>query len=103
MSLLLPFGFDLLIFVLAPWALWRLLGRTMPFAVLPIVIGLALAASGWSSEAVAVPSMLGNQVGWVGVLVLAFTAGLEMRHGPDESTAPDASARIKLSPSRCRC
>jgi Kef-type K+ transport system membrane component KefB len=100
MSLLIPFALDALIFVLAPWALWRLLGRTMPFAVLPIVIGLALAASGWSSEAVAVPSMLGNQVGWVGVLVLAFTAGLEMRHGPDENAAPDASARITLAPSR---
>ncbi|MGH8081652.1 MAG: hypothetical protein ACREP7_13840, partial [Lysobacter sp.] len=36
---------DALIFLLS-WGLWRLLGRCVPLAALPIVIGLVLAAGG---------------------------------------------------------
>jgi Kef-type K+ transport system membrane component KefB len=62
-----------------PWILWRLLGRTMPFAVLPILVGLVIAAAGGAPAPLGIPSALGAQIGWVGVLLLAFTAGVETR------------------------
>ena len=70
---------DALIFVLLSWGLWRLFGRSVPLAVLPIVIGLVLAASGWLPPELGVPSAIGDKLGWVGVLALAFSAGLETR------------------------
>lgn len=79
MTTLFAFGADALIFIALPWVVWRLLGRAIPLAVLPILVGLGLAASGLGSTIKGVPSDLGNQIGFVGVLLLAFTAGLEMR------------------------
>lgn len=73
---------DALIFILLSWGIWRALRRSIPLAVVPIVIGLVLAATGWLPAGLGVPSKLGDQVGWVGVLLLAFTAGLETRHSP---------------------
>jgi len=70
---------DALIFILLAWTLWRLLGRSIPMAVIPIIIGLVLAATGWLPASLGVPSVIGDKIGWVGVLLLAFTAGLETR------------------------
>jgi Kef-type K+ transport system membrane component KefB len=47
--------------------------------VIPIIIGLVLAATGWLPASLGVPSVTGDKIGWVGVLLLAFTAGLETR------------------------
>ncbi len=79
---------DALIFIALPWAIWRLLGKTIPVAVLPILIGLLLAVSGIAPAIEGFPSTLGNQIGFAGVLLLAFTAGLEMRQTPTDSPSP---------------
>lgn len=81
------------LFVGLSWAVWRLLGRAIPIAVLPIVIGLALAASGVLPAHWGVPSMPGQTLGWLGMLLLAFTAGLETRqsaHIPSATDVPPA-------------
>jgi Kef-type K+ transport system membrane component KefB len=70
---------DVLIFVVLAWGIWRLLSRAIPIAVIPIVIGLVLAATGWLPAAAGVPSAPGNALGFIGVLLLAFSAGLETR------------------------
>jgi len=70
---------DALIFILLAWMLWRLLGRSIPIAVVPIIIGLVLAATGWLPQSWGIPSVIGEKIGWIGVLLLAFTAGLETR------------------------
>lgn len=70
---------DALIFLGLSWGIWRLLGRSIPIAVVPIIIGLVLAGSGWLPREWGVPSFVGDRIGWVGVLLLAFTAGLETR------------------------
>lgn len=72
---------DALVFIVLPWCLWRLLGRRIPFAVLPIIVGLSLAASRIPVGA-SVATAAGQATGWVGVLLLAFTAGLETRSIP---------------------
>jgi Kef-type K+ transport system membrane component KefB len=95
MHALLATGADALIFILLAWGLWRLLGRSIPIAVIPIIIGLALAASGWLPASLGVPSVIGDGIGWVGVLLLAFTAGLETRqsaHLRSSSGLPVASS-----------
>lgn len=88
---------DALIFVLLSWGLWRLFGRSVPLAVLPIVIGLVLAASGWLPPELGVPSAIGDKLGWVGVLALAFSAGLETRQShyrpqPEAEATPSVPA-----------
>ena len=70
---------DTAAFILVPWIVWRLLGRNVPFAVLPIMMGLGLAMYGGAPTQLGIPSAPGTQLGWVGVLLLAFTAGLETR------------------------
>lgn len=73
---------DAAIFVFFPWALWRLLHKALPIAVLPILVGIALAVWHVPVEAMGIPSAYGDNIGWVAVLVLAFTAGLEMWQHP---------------------
>ncbi|GAA4492793.1 cation:proton antiporter [Gluconacetobacter tumulicola] len=90
MNVIADFG----VFVMVPWLAWRLLGRTIPIAVLPIVVGILIAVTGWPVDRLGVPSATGDLIGWVAVLILAFTAGLEMwQHpGEDPSTAmPETS------------
>jgi Kef-type K+ transport system membrane component KefB len=70
---------DAAVFILVPWIVWRVVGRTIPFAVLPIMVGLGIAAFGGAPAEFGIPSSLGVQLGWAGVLLLAFTAGLETR------------------------
>ncbi|MET0581716.1 MAG: cation:proton antiporter [Pseudoxanthomonas sp.] len=92
-------GADALIFIFLAWGIWRLLGRSIPIAVVPIIIGLVLAASGWLPQGWGVPSVLGDRIGWVGVLLLAFTAGLETRqstHVGPPGGMPVASRRSAL-------
>ena len=94
MHALLSAAADALIFLLLAWGLWRLLGRSIPIAVIPIVIGLVLAATGWLPASLDLPSVIGDGIGWVGVLLLAFTAGLETRqstHLRPPSGLPTAS------------
>ena len=83
-----------MIFVVLAWGIWRALGRSLPIAVLPIIIGLLLAATGALPAEWGVPSPAGDNIGWVGVLLLAFTAGLETRqsaHLPGASDLPPAT------------
>jgi len=80
MHMMLATSADALIFIGLAWAIWRLLRRSIPIAVVPIIIGLVLAATGWLPQSWGVPSLIGDWIGWVGVLLLAFTAGLETRH-----------------------
>lgn len=96
MTTLFAVGADALIFIALPWAVWRLLGRTIPLAVLPILVGLGLAASGLGRFLEGVPSELGNQIGFVGVLLLAFMAGVEMRQTSGEEV-DEPVFRRKLS------
>jgi Kef-type K+ transport system membrane component KefB len=97
MTTLLAFGVDALIFIAVPWLVWRLLGRSLPLAVLPILVGLLLAASGYGRALQGVPSVLGDQIGFAGVLLLAFTAGLEMRQPVgDHPTEAVGSHRLSV-------
>lgn len=75
---------DAAIFVLLPWLLWRLTRRALPIAVLPILIGILLAVWHAPVATLGVPSLYGDDIGWVAVLILAFTAGLEMWQHPGE-------------------
>ena len=73
---------DLLVFLVAPVIFWRAIRGVVPMAVLPILFGLAIsvAASRFGfDKAIFGPSDFGEAIGWVGVLVLAFSAGLETR------------------------
>lgn len=97
---LLAVGADALAFILLPWLVWRALGRSIPLAVLPILVGLGLAASGLPFAELGVPSSYGDKIGLIGVLVLAFTAGLEMRQTPDASETVHALPQQRLSVSR---
>ena len=74
------FLLDAAIFIGLAWAIWRLCGRTFPFAIVPIAIGLAIAGAGGLPPSWGVPSASGQNLGWVGVLLLAFAAGMETRH-----------------------
>jgi Kef-type K+ transport system membrane component KefB len=89
---------DFSVFVGLSWAIWRVLGRAIPIAVLPIIIGLVLVATDTLPSHWGLPSAGGEQIGWIGVLLLAFTAGLETRqsaHIPSSTDLPPASAGEK--------
>ena len=86
---------DVLLFLLLPWLVWRLLRRSIPLAVLPILMGLCLAAFGWLPPGIGVPSGPGHWFGFVGVLVMTFAAGMEI-HRP-HADATDATQRHELS------
>lgn len=81
---------DALIFIGLAWTAWRVLGRSIPIAVIPIIIGLLLAATGVLPASWGIPSKPGDQIGFIGVLLLAFTAGLETRQSAHLPTTADA-------------
>ncbi|NHN90976.1 cation:proton antiporter [Acetobacter sicerae] len=81
---------DVGIFVLVPWVLWRLIGKVLPIVVLPILLGMGMAVLHVPVTDMGIPSAIGDEIGWVAVLVLAFTAGLEMWQHPGEDTSPHA-------------
>ena len=96
---------DVAIFVALPLVIWRLTRGVVPLAVLPILIGIALSVGGarFGIEPIA-PTAVGDFAGWLGVLLLAFSAGLEARHfadGKDGATpaavAADTSTRRLLT------
>lgn len=62
MDTLLSTSADALIFILLTWGIWRLLRRSIPIAVAPIVIGLVLAAKGWLPKWLGVPSVVGDKL-----------------------------------------
>lgn len=73
---------DLVCFLLVPVLCWRLVRGAVPMAVLPILTGLAVAIAAdriGFDKAVLGPSAWGEAIGWLGVLALAFSAGLETR------------------------
>ena len=82
---------DALIFIGLAWVAWRVLQRSIPIAVIPIILGLLLAATGVLPASWGVPSKLGDQIGFIGVLLLAFTAGLETRQSAHLPSAPNAA------------
>jgi len=93
------FLLDAALFIGLAWVIWRLCGRTFPFAIVPIAIGLAIAGAGGLPASWGVPSPSAQTLGWVGVLLLAFTAGMETRHSM--AAAPNlqgpSSRRVVLS------
>lgn len=82
MPSVLPFLYDIALFIGLPWVIWMALRRTIPLAVVPILLGLILATARVPLKSIGLPSALGDQIGFVGVILLAFTAGLETRHPP---------------------
>ncbi len=76
------FLIDALCFLVAPVLCWLVIRGAAPMAVLPILAGLGVAVAadrfGFDKSLLG-PSQLGEQLGWIGVLVLAFSAGLETR------------------------
>jgi len=86
---------DLLCFLLVPVLCWRLVRGAVPMAVLPILTGLAVAIAAdrfGFNKAILGPSAWGETIGWLGVLALAFSAGLETRVTADQ--APKLGARV---------
>lgn len=81
---------DAIAFLLFPLLVWRLARGMVPMAVLPILIGLFVAVAadrpGFDKASLG-PSRLGEMIGWAGVLLLAFSAGLETRVSTDEPKA----------------
>lgn len=74
------FLLDALVFVAVPLLAWRLVHRIVPLAVLPILFGVVLAViEARFGVTVVTPTAAGDALGWVGVLVLAYAAGLEAR------------------------
>lgn len=76
------FVIDALCFLIAPVLCWRVIRGAAPMAVLPILAGLAAAVAAHRfgfDKSMLGPSVLGEQLGRIGVLVLAFSAGLETR------------------------
>lgn len=78
------------IFVCLPWIIWRLIGRAVPIAVIPILIGILAAVWHVPLKSLGIPSFYGDTIGWVAVLVLAFTAGMEMWQHPEGETHENA-------------
>lgn len=82
------FLIDALCFLAAPVLCWLVIRGAAPMAVLPILAGLGVAIAAdrlGFDKSILGPSKLGEQLGFIGVLVLAFSAGLETRtmaHGP---------------------
>ncbi|MEL1265239.1 cation:proton antiporter [Pseudoxanthomonas putridarboris] len=95
MPILIATAADILVFIVLAWCVWRVLGRSIPIAVIPIIIGLVLAATGALPDSWGVPSAIGDSVGWVGVLLLAFTAGLETRQSAHLPAPTDAAPRSR--------
>ncbi|GBR06860.1 hypothetical protein GCM10007207_26080 [Asaia siamensis] len=88
---------DIGIFVCVPWVLWRLLGRVIPIAVIPILIGIMAAVWHLPLKSIGIPSFYGDTIGWIAVLVLAFTAGMEMWQHPEGQSAENALPKPGLA------
>ncbi|MFT8885062.1 MAG: cation:proton antiporter [Acetobacter papayae] len=87
---------DIGLFVLLPWIFWRLTRKVLPIVVLPILLGIVLAAWHVPVKQIGIPSVYGTDIGWVAVLVLAFTAGLEMWQHPGDGPSAHALPQPSL-------
>ncbi|MFT9144164.1 MAG: cation:proton antiporter, partial [Acetobacter orientalis] len=58
--------------------------KILPIVVLPILLGILFAVWHVPVGQWGIPSLYGNDIGWLAVLVLAFTAGLEMWQHPGQ-------------------
>ena len=91
------FFIDVLVFLVLPFLCWRVLRGAVPMAVLPILTGLCIAIAahqfGFDKNIVG-PSEIGENIGWIGVLMLAFSAGLETRTMAD---GPKTGAHLFFS------
>lgn len=80
---MLPFLTDLAVFLLLPLLVWRLVRPVVPLAVVPVLIGLAVAGlaalNGQRGPEFLPPTEAGDALGMLGVILLAFSAGLEGR------------------------
>lgn len=80
---MLPFLTDLAVFLLLPLLVWRLVRPVVPLAVVPVLIGLAVAGlaalNGQRGPEFLPPTATGDALGMLGVILLAFSAGLEGR------------------------
>ena len=89
------FLIDLFCFLLVPLLCWRLVRGAVPMAVLPILAGLSVAIAadrfGFDKSLLG-PSPAGDMIGWLGVLALAFSAGLETRTTAEQ--APKLGGRL---------
>ncbi|MFO1152656.1 MAG: cation:proton antiporter [Rhodospirillales bacterium] len=90
-------------FVALPLVIWHLTRGVVPLAVLPILIGMGLSVAG-ARLGIGHPiaaTALGDLAGWLGVLLLAFAAGLEARPlvdgsegGPNRGTGAAANRSL---------
>lgn len=91
------FVIDLLCFLVVPVFMWWAIRGAVPMAVLPILTGLCVAIAadrlGFDKSMLG-PSDLGETLGWLGVLALAFSAGLETRVS---SEGPKMSGQVVLA------
>lgn len=80
---MLPFLTDLAVFLLLPLLVWRLVRPVVPLAVVPVLVGLAVAGlaalNGQQGPQFLAPTAVGDALGMLGVILLAFSAGLEGR------------------------
>ncbi|HRE42897.1 MAG TPA: cation:proton antiporter, partial [Terricaulis sp.] len=91
------FVIDLLCFLVVPVFMWWAIRGAVPMAVLPILTGLCVAIAAdrlGFDKSMLCPSDLGETLGWLGVLALAFSAGLETRVS---SEGPKMSGQVVLA------
>lgn len=54
---------DAFIFVFVPWGLWQLLRRSIPIAILSILVGILLAVLYFPASKVGIPSLYSDYIG----------------------------------------
>lgn len=89
---------QVLAFIVLPWVLWKLARGIVPVVVLPILIGLLLSFFGYGSGVLVRHADVARCVGLLGVMLLSFGAGIEMRMMVAHSD--EAGRRLHLSPIR---
>lgn len=97
------FLIDILCFLVVPVVFWWAIRGAVPMAVLPILTGLLVAIGadrlGFDKSMLG-PSDWGETIGWLGVLALAFSAGLETRvtsEGPKMGPQVIVAALVALA------
>ena len=96
----LSFLMDLLLFMGLPWLIWVGVRKKLPLAVIPILVGMVISGLHLPIKSLGLPSPLGNSLGLIGVILLAFTAGLEMRHSPEGTSHGGSRPMPALRPLR---
>lgn len=87
---------DVVLFLAVPWMVWRLLRRRIPYAVLPIMVGMLLAVLAISGiGGMPIGTAVGQKLGLLGVLLLAFTAGMETRLIASPAEGEETSSSVE--------